>query len=217
MTCERRRYEETVAFLRGIHALPQGTARVLNLIRGVKVRTAADVNVLADLVAMPQAKLDLARHASDETQHAYLLLRRMHELDFRPFRLPYELDRWEGLLDRSRARDVKQVYAERGLVSDAELMELVSAAYITEKHSLWQLETNADALDGDPATRAVLSAIVVDERRHVAYLERWLDWFEGRFSRRAVAATRARLEEVSRQLDPVYDAALCEYLGRLAA
>jgi hypothetical protein len=212
-----RQHDEAVAFLRRVHAHPHGTARVLNLIRGAKVRTAADVNVLADLVAMPQAKLDLSLHAADEAHHAYLLLRRMHELEFRPFRLPYELDRWEGLLDRSRARDVKQVYAERGVVNDAELMELVSAACITERHAVVQLEANADALDHDPATQAVLSHILVDERRHVAYLERWLGWFEDRFSRRAVAATRARLEEVSRQLDAVYDAALSQYLGRLAA
>ena len=43
-----------------------------------------------------------------------------------------------------------------------------------------------------------------------------LEWFEGRFSRRAVGATRERLEEAFRQLTSVYYGALQDYFDRAA-
>ena len=49
------------------------------------------------------------------------------------------------------------------------------------------------------------------------YLGRWLQKFERRFSRRAVAATRERLEGVFQQQEVVYYAALQEYFDRAAA
>jgi len=217
MSTMRPNRDETVAFLRTVLAKPHGNAAVLNVIRCSKVRAAADFNLLAELVSQPRVKLDLARHGFDEARHAYVLLRRIDELGFRPFRLPPQLDRVEGLLDRSRARDVKQVYIERGAVSDAELMELAVAAFIVETDGLWRLELHRDALDDDDQTCAVLEDMITDERRHVAYLGRWLTWFEDRFSRRAVAAARARLDEASRQLDAGYYAALHDYFDRLAA
>jgi len=210
-------HEQMVAFLRSIHARPGGTGAILNLIRGSEVRGASDLAALSDVVTEPERKMDLTRHGMDEARHSYLLLRRMIELDFQPFRLPPELDRLEGLLARCRHPDVKEVYMERGAVSEAALLEFTVAAYIPENDAAGKLKANFDALTGDPGTQAVIGAILRDEERHIAYLGAWLERFERRFSRRAVNATRERLGEAFRQLDVIYYGAMQEYFERTAA
>jgi rubrerythrin len=208
---------QLVEFLRSIHARPGGTGSVLNLIRVSEVRGATDVAALSDVVADPKIKLDLARHASDEARHSYILLRRMVELGFQAFRLPPELDRVDGLLARSRARDVKQVYAERGSVADAELMELLIAALIPERDAITKFHANYEALDADHRTRSVIGGMLRDEERHIAYLESWLRWFETRFSSRAVKTARERLEQTFDELTAVYYGGLNDYFARVAA
>ena len=210
-------HEAMVAFMRSVHARPGGTGAVLNLVRGSKVRGAADIAALTDLVSDAPSKLVLARHGLDEARHAYLLLGRMVELGFQPFRLPAELDRVEGLLARCRARDVKQVYADRGFVGEAELMELTIAILIPEQDAVAKLQANHEALDGDRQTQALIAEMLADDQRHVAYLGGWIERFERRFSPRAVAASRERLEEIFRQLNVVYYGALQEYFDRAAA
>lgn len=207
-------YEQLVEFMRSIHGRPGGTGAMLNLIRCSEVRAAADISALTDLVSDPKMKLALSRHGLDEARHSYILLQRMDEIGFPAFRLSPELDRVEGLLARSRARDIKQVYAERGTVSDAEIMELMVAAYIPEKDAVIKLRANHDALDGDHRTRAVLASMLRDEARHVSYLEEWLRWFERRFSPRAVRSVRERLENVFRELDLVYYSEVPKYFDR---
>jgi bacterioferritin (cytochrome b1) len=208
------RHDELVDFLREIHARPGGVGAILNLIRAAKVRAAADINALTDVVSEVELKLDLARHGCDEARHAYMLIRRMHDLGFHPFRVPPALDRVGELLDRSRARDPKQVYSERGRVSEAELLEFAVAGLLTEQDSVVKLRANHDALRDDRETRAVIGHILLDEERHVAYLTTWLERFEQRFSPRAVAKTRERLGDVLRQLDQVYYDALADYFER---
>lgn len=202
--------------LRDLHARPGGTGAILNLIWASKVRGTADLSVLSLLIADVHVSLLLARHGSDEARHAYGLARRMTELRFAPFRVPPELDRAEGLLARCRARDVKQVYAERGWVSDAELMELIVATLILETDAAVKLRANLDVLGHDPETQALVGAILSDDQRHVAYLRERLGWFEARFSRRAVAAARERLEEAFGQLTSIYYGALQGYFDRAA-
>ena len=210
-------YAQLLDLMGAIHAHPGGTGAMLNLIRASEVRAAGDLNPLSDLVTDPKLKLDLARHGFDEARHSYLLLRRMHEIGFKAYRLPSELDRVEGLLARSRARDVKQVYAERGSVADAEVMELMIAAYIPERDAVVKLQANYETLGHDPTTQAVIGGILRDEHRHVAYLAAWLEHFERRFSPRAVTAARERLEAVFAQLNVVYYGAVHEYFARAAA
>jgi hypothetical protein len=209
-------HEQAVDMMRAIHARPGGTGALLNLIRTFEVRAAADIATLSELVSYPQLKLDLARHAADEARHAYLLLQRMGELGFSSYRPPPELDRIEGLLDRCRARDVKQVYAERGTVNDAELMELLVAAYLAERDAVGKMRANRAALEHDPETRAMIEAILRDDERHGAYLGEWIGWFEKRFSRRAVRAAIERLDHAFEQVGLVYYGALQEYFDRAA-
>jgi hypothetical protein len=203
-----------VEFLRAIHAQPAGTGAILNLFRGSKVRGAADLNVLTDVVLDPTRRLELARHGFDEVRHSYLLLRRMEELHFRAFRLPPEIDRVEGLLERCRARDVKDVYADRGSVNEAELMELAAAVFIPEKDAVVKLRANYDALAHDPRTQALIAAMLRDDERHVAYLGSWLEEFERRFSARAVRAALERLWSVFEDLNFVYYGSLESYFMR---
>jgi ferritin-like protein len=209
-------HEQLVDFMRSIHTRPGGTGAMLNLIRASEVRGAADIATLSDLVADIQLKFDLARHAADEARHAYLLLRRMAEIGFSAFRLPPELDRVEALLDRNRARDVKQVYMERGMVGDAELMELIISAFLPERDAVGKLKANFDALAGDPKTQGLIGAILKDEERHTAYLGDRIGWFERRFSRRAVKSAMERLEDVFEKIGLVYYGALQDYFQRAA-
>ena len=122
-----------------------------------------------------------------------------------------------GQAEDNEDRDVKQVYTERGRVDDAELMEVLVASLIPESDAVGKLRANLEVLESDPGTQTVLAGIIRDEQRHVAYLSGWMERFERRFSPRAVAATRERLEEVFRQLDVTYYAGLQEYFERAAA
>ena len=210
-------HEQLVGFLRGIHARVGGTSAVLNLLRAGEVRGGSEVLVLSELVTDPQMRLDFARHAMDESRHAFLLLRRMQELGFNLPRVPHALDRLETLSERSRARDFKQVYAERGPAGDVEVMEFITMALIAEHDAAIKLRANYDALAADPKTQAVIGSILSDESRHITYLNSWLERFEQRFSRRAVAAARQRLEATYEELDGLYYGALHEYLERAAA
>jgi hypothetical protein len=210
-------HERMVEYLRDIHARPSGTGAILNLFRGSKVRGAADLNILADVVVDPGWRLDLARHGFDEVRHSYLLLRRMEELHFRAFRLPPQIDRVEGLFDRCRARAVKDIYADRGSVNEAELMELAAAAFIPEKDAVLKLRANYAALAHDPRTQALVGVMLRDDERHVGYLAVWLEHFERRFSTRAVKATLDRLWAVFDDLNFVYYGSLEEYFARAAS
>src|SRR5437879_6262164 len=162
--------QHMVAFLRMVHARAGGTGAILNLIRASEVRGGADIIALTDLVSDPQLKMDLAKHAMDEARHSYLLLRRMTQLGFAAYRLPPELDRLESLFERSRARDVKQVYTDRGSIDDAELMEIMMVAYIPENDAAAKLQANYEALSADPDSQAVITSILRDEERHIEYL-----------------------------------------------
>ena len=210
-------HEQLVDFLRGLHARAGGTAAVLNLLRAGEVRGGAEVLVLSELVTDPQMRLDFARHAMDESRHAFLLLRRMQELGSNPTRVPRALDRLETLTERSRARDFMHVYTERGPAGDVEVMEFMTMALIAEHDAATKLRANYDALLDDPKTQAVVGSILQDESRHVAYLNGWLERFEQRFSRRAVVAARERLEATYEELHGLYYGALQEYLERAAA
>lgn len=210
-------HDRMVEYLRVVHAEPSGTGAILNLIRGSKMRGAGDLNLLTDVVAETERRLDLARHGFDEVRHSYLLLRRMEELNFRAFRLPLGVDRVEGLLERCRARDVKDVYADGGSVNEAELMELTAAVLIPEQDAVLKLRANYAALDHDSRTQALIGVILRDDERHVAYLAAWLERFERRFSARAVRAALERLRTVFDELNVVYYGSLDDYFARAAA
>ena len=210
-------HEQLIDFLRGLHARVGGTAAVLNLLRAGEVRGGSEVLLLSELVTDPQLRVDFARHAMDESRHAFILLRRMQELGFNLPRVPHALDRLETLSERSRARDFKQVYAERGPAGDVEVMEFMTMALIAEHDAATKLCANYDALGNDPKTQAVIGSILQDESRHITYLDEWLERFAQRFSRRAVAAARERLQATYAELDDLYYGALQEYLERAAA
>jgi len=209
-------HTELVEFLRGIHARPAGTGAILNLIRGAKVRGAADLDILTDVVADSSLRLELARHGLDETRHAYRLLRRMDELGFKPVRLPPELDRVEGIFARCRARDVRDVYRERSWLGEVELLEFLTAVLLPELDAVAKLAANYEALAGDLRTQVLIGRMLRDDRRHVAYLRVRLTEFGERFSPRVVVRAEERLREVLKELDVAYYAALEGYLARAA-
>jgi hypothetical protein len=131
---------QMVDFIRSIHARPNGTGAMLNLIRASEVRAAVELSALTDVIADEELRLDVTRHALDEARHAYILVRRMHEIGFAPSRLPVPVDRTEGLERRRRGRDVRQVFAERGTFDDVEVMEMLMTASIAERDALPKLQ-----------------------------------------------------------------------------
>jgi hypothetical protein len=209
-------HAELVDFLRGIHARPGGTGAILNLIRGAKVRGAADLNILTDVVADASLRLELAHHGLDESRHACRLITRMEQLRVTPTRLPAALDRVEGLFARCRARDVRDVYQERGWLGEVELLEFLTAVLLPEEDAVAKLAANHEALVADPATQALVGRLLRDDRRHVAYLRARLTAFAERFSRRAVMRAEERLRAVLKELDVTYYAALEGYLAAAA-
>jgi len=212
---------EMVDFIRSIHARPNGTGAMLNLIRASEVRAAVELSALTDVIADDELRLDLTRHASDEARHAYILVRRMNQIGFSPSRLALPVDRTEGLMKRGRARDVKQVFEERGAFDDTEVLETLVVATIAERDALPKLEANFEALSNDPQTQAVIGSILRDETRHVAYLSSWVERFEKRLSTEVVNETRERLNAAFGELSVVFFEAFADYLkaaeGRVAA
>ena len=210
-------HEELVDALRAIHARRGGTPAVLNLLRAGKVRGGSDVMLLSEMVGDQALKLDLAQLAMDEARHAFMLLRRMQQLGLNAVRVPHDLDRLETLWERSRMRDPRHVYSDRGSVGEAEMMEFTVLALIPERDAANKLRANHEALDADSPTRALITSILADEERHISCLEAWLERYTRRFSPRAVASTRERLEAVYRDMDAVYYGGLEEYFASAAA
>jgi len=210
-------HEQLVEALREIHARRGGTPALLNLLRAGEVRGGSDVLLMSELVSDHQLKRDLAHLAMDESRHAFMLLCRMQELGHSPSRVPHDLDRLETLWERSRMRDVRHVYSDRGTIGEAEMMEFTALAIIPERDAATKLRANHDALDGDPQTQALIMTMLKDEERHISSLEAWLERYARRFSPRAVASSRDRLEAVYHELDAVYYGALQDYFASVAA
>lgn len=206
-----------VGFFESVHRRPGGTGAILNVIRAAKVRAAADATLLSDLVDGTQVRIELSAYALDEGQHAYRLLLRMHEIGFVASRIPIALDPIDGLLARSRAREVGRAYADRVAVYEADLLELVVAASIAKKDSRRKIRANCAALPYDDPTASLLRSMLQDEVRHAEWFDRWLESFERRFSRRAVQRATERLTAVFEDLNTLYYDALGSYLKRPAA
>jgi len=203
---------QLVDFMRSIYARPNGTGAILNQIRASEVRAAVELSALTDVIADEQLRLDVTRHALDESRHAYILVRRMHDIGFAPSRLPVPVDRTEGLMKRCRGRDVKQVFDQRGMLDDVEVMEMLMAASIAERDALPKLKANYEALRNDPRTQAVIGSILHDENRHVAYLTEWVERFEKRVPAEVVQETRERLDSAFEDVNALFFGALDDYL-----
>jgi 1,2-phenylacetyl-CoA epoxidase catalytic subunit len=208
-------------FIRSIHGRPNGTGALLNLIRASEVRAAADLSALSDIISDDQLKLDLARHASDEARHAFILQRRMKEIGFVASRLPPAVDRHDALLLQCGARDPKRVYAERGLFTEEEVFETLLAFCMAERDAFPKLEVNHAVLASDPGTQAVIGSLIRDEVRHIRYLEEWLERLGKGLAEDVTRAAEARVSSVFAEANdvfyPAFDAYLASAEARLAS
>jgi len=208
-------YPVLVDAIRAIHARPNGTAALLNLILASETRGAADLTLLSELGVDDGLRLDLARHAADEGRHAYLLVRRLMEMGFSPRRLPPAVDRMEGIT--ALCGDIRGAHAERGRFDDLTVLELLVATSIAERDAVPKLRANVDALTDDPRSRATIVSILRDEQRHVAYLDARIRDFAGRLGARTLRETRERMEAAFEEIDVAYYAALGGYLADCAS
>jgi hypothetical protein len=204
------------SLFRWVHTRPGGLDTLMNLVRAAKVRSTADLALLSDLVPDARPKLLLSRHAQDEARHACRLLEAMARLGCRAARLPEALDPAAALLQRNRARDVRQVHADRGLLTEAETMELAITTLVAERDMLSRALTTADVLAGTPGGD-LLREVVADDVQHAQYLSEWLESFERRFSRRAVSAAQQRLEALLQDLAAGFEGAVLAHVDAAAA
>ncbi len=208
-------------FIKSIHARPNGTGALLNLIRASELRAAADLSTLSDVISDDELKLDVARHASDEARHAFILQRRMREIGFLASRLPPAVDRHDALLVQCGARDPKQVYAQRGMFTEEEIFETLVAFLIAERDAFPKLEINYAVLASDPGTQTVIGSLIRDEIRHIHYLGTWIDRIGERLpagdARRVEERVTAVFSEVNDLFYPAFDAYLAGAAVRLAS
>ena len=187
---------------------------ILNLLHGCEVRAAIEMNALADVTDDVPLKMTLARHAAEDARHAYELLRRIATLGLPWFRVPRELDRLDAVVSRCRARDVREISAERSLVSDATVMEVLAAIVVAKGAFVRTMREGRDSFADDAETDRVLDHVLEEESAQVASLTRALERFERRFSRRAVQATHDRLESVLWESAEAYRHALARWMAR---
>jgi hypothetical protein len=209
--------DEFAGIVREIRSRPKATGAVLNLIRATKMRVAAELTALSELVENGELQVDLGRLASEEARYGYALLERMRELRFTACRLPRELERVDELLAHCRVRALKDIYAIGGTVGDAEAMELLIATHVLKRHALVELRASHDALEHAPHVEFVVADMIRAEADHIDCLGDWIAWFERRFSTRAVQAARNRIERAFAQLNLTYLAALPDYFARVTS
>jgi len=210
-------YDRVLGLLRDVRSRPDALGALLNLVRGTRVRVAAELTALADLVEYGALQLDLARLASEDARSAYALLGRMQELRFAAQRLPRELDRVDELLARCRARSVNDVYAVGGTVGDTEAMEFLIAMQLLRRDAFAELQAGHDAFHEAFHVESLLADMLHDEAEHLACLDEWMRWFERRFSARAVTVAQSRLERAFAQVSSTYLAALPDYFARMTS
>jgi bacterioferritin (cytochrome b1) len=189
---------------------------LLNVLRAAKLRRAAELVALCDLAMDPALRDDLTRHARDEAEHAWQLLETMNRFGARAFRVPRTLDPIGTLSERNRARDVRQVHADGGVLTEPEFMELTATALVAER---WLLAITAAAIDlvEERAARDLLVDVASADERHAGHLAGHLAVFERRFSRRAVSSTVERLECISRDVTHRFNTSLLAYSELVAA
>ena len=120
-------------------------AGLLSLLHACEARGAIELSALANITDDPPTRLLLTGLAAEDARHAHALLGRMEALDVPCLRVPSKLDPLDAVLSRCRTRDVKQVYQERSLLSEAALMEVTVAVIVGKAQFVQTLRTSRES------------------------------------------------------------------------
>jgi rubrerythrin len=137
-----------------------------------------DLLSAAGKVLDPKLREHLLRHARDEERHAALFRRHAAELHARlalPARNALESDRAHDLA-RGRGHEVDaHGFFRAGLCDELGEVAYVAMLHVAEQRAARIFGLHRDLVGDDPALRATFEEILVDEKYHVAYTQRFLE------------------------------------------
>ena len=120
-----------------------------------------------------QTKLSL--HLADETRHAWLWTKRIHDLGGAPARIA------DGYQTRIGLRVVPR-----------NLIDILALTVVVEERSYQRYTDHAERPDVDPQTRALLREVTKDEKWHIAWIREKLE---------EIAAAEGRVERMHEALE----------------
>jgi len=183
----------------GVWNDPRRKLRTLESFAETEEDGGRDLLAAAGRVVDPKLRDHLLRHARDEERHAALFRKHAAELHARlalPTRDALEADRAHDL---SRGRKGHEVDAHgffrAGLCDELGEVAYVAMLHVAEQRAARIFRVHRDLVRDDPTLRATFEEILVDEKYHVAYTQRFLEQWsrDGRAHevRRGLSAARA--------------------------
>lgn len=113
-------------------------------------------NLLMRLIKLmddPDAQVKLTLHVADETRHAWLWTKRIHDLGGKPMKVA------DGYQTRIGFRTVPK-----------SLLEILALTVVVEERSLARYMEHAARPDTDPDTLALLREVTKDEKWHLSWM-----------------------------------------------
>jgi ferritin-like protein len=140
----------------------------LNVYRYNENNRALRLSKFAELVRDPELKLLVAKHFADEARHALVFTKRVLELGGDVYPLPAEIDYLYKLEANGIGISLERMLEPRDLTDD-EIVQFLVADEFLEARGVKTLSEHL-ATEADPRTRAVVDAILRDEKGHVSYI-----------------------------------------------
>ncbi len=177
--------------------MTDSTRWILSFYRASEIQGALFFGRLARTLRDPAIVEDMTRHFADESRHGWLWTRCLAEMTMTPAELP---------------RTYQDGYLEAAGLPGS-LMEVLALTHVFERRVMRQYARHLRDPGLDPRIERVLREILVDERRHVAWVGRALDGLRDRHGD-DVATTLARYEAADAE---VHARAIAEFRDRLPA
>ncbi len=162
-----------------------------------------DIAAAATIVSDADLRQHLLRHAQDEVRHAEMFHRRATELRSTVASNPVVATESERMHDLSRGRPTSEVdshgFLKFGLIDELGEVAYVAMLHVAEKKAAALFAQFERQTADDPATQALFTAILKDEKYHVAYTGRCLELWR-KSGRSAEVEQAMRLAKGSRIL-----------------
>ncbi|MGD9762242.1 MAG: ferritin-like domain-containing protein [Candidatus Binatia bacterium] len=130
---------------------------LLSYYREAELHGASLLLRLVKLIDDPEAQIKLALHIHEETRHAWLWTKRIHDLGGAPVQVT------DGYQTRIGLRTVPR-----------SLIELLALTLVVEERSFTRYKEHAGRPDVDEATLAILKDVSSDEKWHMSWIRQKL-------------------------------------------
>ncbi len=140
--------------------MPAPDPRVIELLsyyRDAELHGTALLLRLVKLLDDPDAQVKLSLHLHEETRHAWLWTKRIHDLGGEPLRIA------DGYQTRIGLRTVPR-----------SLIDLLALTVVVEERSFKRYQEHAARPDTDEATLAILKEATQDEKWHISWIRQKL-------------------------------------------